>query len=155
MGFSCCPYHRGIRYNRVSTRRELIVQDFNEHFVTSKGVENLIENKEPKYTNPRGWRKDKAIFTSAWHNFVRFFVFIVLLNNTLNSIPQYPCQTLQSQSWEDSQRFHLHLPTKLDLWTSASGPRLDSLFPRSRVYRPQGAWRSRAQRHLSKGQDSH
>ena len=26
LGFSCCPYHRVVRYNGVSARRELTVQ---------------------------------------------------------------------------------------------------------------------------------
>ena len=31
LGFSCCPYHRVVRYNGVSARRELTVQGEKEN----------------------------------------------------------------------------------------------------------------------------
>ena len=49
LGFSCCPYYRGVCYSRVSARRELTV--FNYHSITHPLAHSLRTNQSNRPIN--------------------------------------------------------------------------------------------------------
>ena len=52
LGFSCCPFYRGVRYSEVSARRELTVERKVEKL---KYMKEVVEDRAAEYhakTNP-------------------------------------------------------------------------------------------------------